>query len=1414
MTDLELLDLIHTKSPDELSVEEIELLRKGIAASPELRREVAERVEMEQYLHHALGRVNLSVDDIITRADQRTAGPASVMSQLGLVACALVGCAIGAAVILAIVSPRRPHEPSVAEVLTDANSNDTNPPKTEKTPSAPVPTEPVSDPSPSDRLIEDAAVPSGIDGTSTAIAQAPPPETPTAKPAAEPWDLDVAAAEALPKSALDLFAPVPADAPPPQADDLKKWFANVDGQRGEFAVRDINGSRWGNMEGLLRLRAPLKPNTALNFALWDYNNLRIHCWSGKSGVTIDYFELPSKPWVAYATTRKGSEPVPTGFVLAATDDGRYWRTYPHQPAPLQLRHQNGLLTLSRGDVRLLDVPMSVAPTEIYWEGNALVRYLAMVPAAELPPVPAQRPVAAELVLAEQPWTPLAENTGVFTKHGDGSVELKTEKNKQPVVTSFPVPSTGVQELIFEIESPQPGTGVCLVDAEGKPTYLASFMREGADRMQVGLPTPGDVHLEAQGDINNHPMGYVGSHTWLKLVIASGWLKLSTSIDGEHWAHAVDPRANADQGFAGVGLYITQHESARAIRLRKVTLRDFEALNSLAPPELRASANGLATEQEIGKFREAALQSTPAGVKPADWLRACAIRRLASGAKETLGDDLLQLLWQDSMKTKLSLETRLRLLDDILTLAPTWSNAAQSERQVRYYEELGKTLSSLDKPGAYSQIARRQMIAPVRSHNVFEYLPAGLPRREALDLALNRQWDELDAFTRRFNFFFFAEKLNAQEFYNWATSLVSQQQPRQTGSSAIAWKAIWRHPLSTELSKEGFNVLADLRVALQSDAYRDACQVIGSATSSGMLGLLPDTNDPDLSVSLPATVALAMREYPQFRTTMNEEFGPLGRLRVRQAIASGDADVVEAATLQFYGTEAAAEAHVWLADRALSAGAFAAARGHYRAARDTAPKELLNRLAAGEQLAAALMGRDAGQTIRGAVDFGDTRISVTELQKLTTEIRTSRAAESALEQAAAASKDLRLPPLGNYDVAKRSRLEGETGQSPQNVPGEYQQAGPDWPAKSLDWAARQLSTLVVENRLLVSNRFQLASYDLADGKLQWRAGLGGDQCQTHDWPLAPARPLATPSLVFVRRFRGSGPVLSCIDITNGQQKWETRLEGERWVISDPALVSGTLYTCTVQHTDVGYTLSLGAFDPQTGVLLRERPLVSLRENWWRVRDCQMQVADETFIIVTAGAVLRCDLMGNLRWARQQLWIPPDVDRFWMFQAQSLSLLEGARLFVAQPCVPAVVALDSDNGRLLWKANLTTARRLLGAVGNQLLIETSDGIRAVDAATGRRLWQFDSDTLLDGYAISPTNGLLVSYREPVEKENDRMVTLAWLDVATGKPRHTASFPQLKHDTPFFGPLIIRGNHIWSFFTGGMQDPNRDLVEIFPK
>jgi outer membrane protein assembly factor BamB len=321
-----------------------------------------------------------------------------------------------------------------------------------------------------------------------------------------------------------------------------------------------------------------------------------------------------------------------------------------------------------------------------------------------------------------------------------------------------------------------------------------------------------------------------------------------------------------------------------------------------------------------------------------------------------------------------------------------------------------------------------------------------------------------------------------------------------------------------------------------------------------------------------------------------------------------------------------------------------------------------------------------------------------------------------------------------------------------------------------------------------------------------------------------RPVANATHAFVRRLKKAGPVLTSIHLADGTVAWETPMRPDRWLVSDPVLFDGVLHGCTATKSGDEYALALTAYDPASGDALREEPLVALRESWWLVRDCQITAVDGGLVITCGGSVVGCDAAGRLRWVRKHLWVPVAVDAFWRVQAQAPPLVADGRVFVLEPGVPAVLAIDAASGRVRWQASLPEARRVLGIVrtgaggatpaGESLVVERSTGLVALDAATGQFQWRFESPDLLDASLVDARDGVLAAVREPVPHEKAFQPVLVWLDPQSGQVRQRTPLGLLKDPDPRLGPLARHGDRVWTLFGRGPADPARDLVELVPK
>src|SRR6476660_4443834 len=94
MTDPELIRLVQEVPPEELSLEQIELLRSRLSDSNELREAVAHHLRLEQVLSQSLGRVEVSVDAIIQTANLVASGTTSLARLLGWGLAILIGVSL------------------------------------------------------------------------------------------------------------------------------------------------------------------------------------------------------------------------------------------------------------------------------------------------------------------------------------------------------------------------------------------------------------------------------------------------------------------------------------------------------------------------------------------------------------------------------------------------------------------------------------------------------------------------------------------------------------------------------------------------------------------------------------------------------------------------------------------------------------------------------------------------------------------------------------------------------------------------------------------------------------------------------------------------------------------------------------------------------------------------------------------------------------------------------------------------------------------------------------------------------------------------------------------------------------------------------------------------------------------------
>ena len=1014
----------------------------------------------------------------------------------------------------------------------------------------------------------------------------------TGKPAppAEPWlaDDNLGAAprpmEEIAYDQFDLFDPSPS------RNEIVRWFTPI--ENGHIDLRDYYGGRIPTIEGKVRLNAPLSEDSVLRLSLYESQWLALHFWRGEKGLTLRTYENKGS-LVAYATS--GSDRNRPTRVLAATDDERNWRTNPPLwPMRLDIRFHKGVMVVSRGDLELLRAPFDAVPQNVVLEGHSLVRGIALVrTSSELPDEPPPRPVVADIERpADLKWESQMPKGMSLKKFDDGSIALKADQSPQPgwMAVALPGGGIGLNEVVVEVDDVTPGSNVGLgsLQNDPKPKATIGFLRDNnSGGLSFRWNSYGDAAMDHAVDYNGGSgAANAARHFWLKFVGGCG-LKCYTSLDGQHWARLLQPLDGPPLPLTHLTCWLPQGDKSREIRVRRITVRKLPAVESLAPPpEIMSKAPTLVIP-EFANWEAEVAKRKPAEVGAGAWRRACALKTLANGGSWPMRA-LVEMLADDAVALPGSADEQIKRLDELALLDDVWGDGAAAGRFMHHYVQIGERIQREGNPHAWSMLAPAIARSPLWCNAQYPLGLERLARAELLETVYAGDQPFVDRILAQMRVANLQEPLLA-----WATDWAGRHGGTEPQPERNAPRIDRQHPFIEELNKEGFNLLGDFQSAMASKAYRDACQIITSSDASETLGLWPDTQDSHLLVSINGAIDLAMAHDSQLRQTMIREFGPIGMLQVRQAMNEGDISAVAAAVARYRGTDAAATADIWLGDRAISTGDFARARGYYAHARRIVavapsaggqppqggtPASIAEALGPRDRLAAAMMGDDIGEPVTMPVTLGDVQLSAADFESLAAEMRKAHA-PTAVTQSVGASVggDLTIAPApSGFELHEIGKIDGELGDNPGDfgglLPSRDQNTVlfqakrdrkrfvtadmPTFPiTRGIDWPARQLAFAVEGDTAYVSNRFQVAAFDLKEGRRTWQSAVGGEHARTHNWTLTPMRPLVVGERLFVRRLVKTGPELAALQKTDGHVTWRTRTG--LLVVSDPLWIEHDL-----------------------------------------------------------------------------------------------------------------------------------------------------------------------------------------------------------------------------------------------------------------
>lgn len=1457
MTDSQLIELVEGKDSKDLSLDELFELACRLRESDQLRTALADRLETDLYLGDALERIRLLADRITTQS-QHGGSRAQVYTLVAALAAVLLVATIATLLVLRWQTPEPRPEVAQAAQKPRKPVDAVQPvePKPEPAPSKPPP---VSVPAKPD--VAPVAVKPVEAAPEKPVKAAPeepieaasnkPEEVAPAKPAAESRD-ELTAAEAQ-----DLFAVAPIGGSGMALAELKNWFTAVPGQPDPLKARETPPdpsvkTPLVDVKGLAHLN--WNGDQPLRLCLRESQMFKVQMWNGSEGVLIQYYG--GTGLVAYRTTRTGKEPAAETLALLANDEWRMWRATPpsadergpfHSQPILDLRHDNGQLIVNCGDVKLLSVPMARKPGEVYFDGHAVFQYIGPVtamPAAVFRKESLAWTVERDIAKpADLNWLSDRPSGAEFLKLEDGAVELVSENATRLTWAATRIPRNGVCEVLLELDGFTPGTGVYLGDERGEPRYvLGCYRQKGAQHTiahAVPIPSPPNPPNpqsppleEIAIDPNGQPPQYVNKRLWVRMLVTGGMLKYWLSADGVTWARAWWPGHFTPAGFQTVGLYSIPGNDRRALKLCRVTLRQLPTLTALADVELLNKSPAVPPYATYAEWLQAVYGTKPDNVEPAAWTRTCAVRSLASGTVGAATPAILDMLIKEQMRRNAPWPQTLRLLDEAMMMYPPPVDATQPERLFRPYYELARRMSAMGEQRPYTRIVRAATTAPVWMFSPVRPAPDPLIRAEALNLAYTGQWESLYCMCRQVKFSRRQTIGSWQDIWQWGEAVAAETLVKKLRGSPELGVA-WRNPVVIDLNRDDGSNLNDLTAALERQAYGEACRIITKAGSHrGRRGLMPTPGDSRLLTSWSVALEALMREHAPWRTEMRQSMAAEARLRVREAIDLGDSGEIETAAMHYFGTEAAAEAYIWLGDQAMLAADAARAAAYYRLAGDMCDESGRQRVEAGMQLASAMLGR--GGAAKRDLEFGETRLSVGEIDAL----RQQRASVGVDNRPVALeSPQAPAPKSSRYDAAAWSKYEGQTWT--------FEYVPP--PVLPMDWLAQQVSFQVDGKRLLLASGFQVASYDLSTGALQWKTSLPPEQQRRFTWEAyrltaAVNCPVVAPGRIYAWRLTTGylngptiAPSLACLDSTSGNVLWATPPDPVNLVVSNPLLVQDQLLAlmASIQEPAAGaagvaasgiggettnreWGLMLGVFDPQTGKLLHKYFLASLLDTWQSAATFQMTALEDSLIASCMGTALCFDLTGELRWARHELTLPPSLDGNWQAQWRVPPLVAGELCYVAQPGVHAVLCMESKTGRLRWRAQVPDLHKLVGLVDGRVIVHRDDGFQSIDAATGKVQWCHEANGVLSVLLCGEPGGLLYARSEKAA-ENLYRPALVWVDLGSGIQRGISPLDSLRHAQLRLGPTVAVDNRLLALFGSDPNPdakPSRDIVALTPQ
>ena len=1274
----ELIELIQTHLPEELTPEQIAEIRANLADSPELQEALLAELSMEQSLATKYAPPPANFEEVIARI-RNLAVTRERKNWLTWVAAVLFVVAVAAGITLMIMHrPRDPVDPApvIATTSRPAKGAATQTAGTHVT-TAPTTRLAVKDPiDPKDS--KDPA-------TGTARTRPVDPAVPSLPLTWRDYALPGSSEESDWRSHLPKLFLCTGGAKKPKLSSDRKYV-------------ELNGTyRLGVLPARTRL---------LRFDIKSGKKCELEFWNGNNKVRI--MIEPAKRIAMESIARRDSKSTPA--VIDSDDDHYRWQSYRFYG--LDIRYQDGRIMACRGEVPLVSVAMAKPPVEGKLDCSELKMSLAetrvvgplVLPDSTVDPASIRKTTAAAFVWKLDPEDKKTEEVELLVDKASGKVSLLNKVDNIQAKASFGMdtaPSASIEATVHVTE-------FCPLATIGVGSELS------LDSLRPDLH--GDRYILHTSDQKTKSEAIrsgqtFGKEFWIRVRLGSDSWAIWISPDSKRWWRRSSGQSTTLPKRIEFTMSIpsAKGKGIRRTTMGAVTVRRFEAFAKLADPKLVARAAAALTAEILSfssrpRILASLAKAADKNASPRDWQMACDTALVGRALHwqvrcEAFGELLAEATARGNDTDVSKALAAINELSEI-----SWYTGNMGPIQHKALEMLARNCLDTSRHEALEKTVNASYFSPVGRHNSYVVAP-NLFRLHLLSLMSRGEWKSVRREAMR-SMYHSRDTSHSRDKYilaftQWALSQAQAHLADKSDPKAAEATATWQHPLVVNDDREMLNTLGEFVFLVQGKHYGPACKRITGSTLPDALVSLGD--EEDLLQSSHFRIREIVRNTPQLREILSRDYSEIGMIRLERARRQNDLAALKSLAVQFYGSAPGFGAMHVLADRDLSNGNFWGAAARYKLLQAEDSYKRRSDAAAKLRLASAMLGQVVGEKVTQPVALPGGTFSPQEFEHMVARL----AADRKTAPVTATTGKVHVGPGPRGRVAKLTYLAG--------VPGERI-------SSSYAESARPAVFAVDGDRLIIGFLDKLFAIDRKARRVLWShepdsRQRGSRRRNRHGKIIsALSRPLQIGDKLYVR-YGVTGRPLTCVDIKTGKFLWSKRYDDR--VLSDPILIGSWVSVITTsRETSAG--LQLHRVSPETGESSLSSELVRVRDQWPTVG--RPAVVGDAILFRAEGCLVNCDVRGAVRWARRLPFVPVEAmpDLHTDMALDDITVRNGNVIFSLPGC-PYIMCVSAETAKPLWSFMIHSPAQLLGLHGGSVIVVQSDMICALDPDTGKLRWQ---------------------------------------------------------------------------------------------